>query len=249
MGQLAGSAAKTLAMELYRRGMIKTWLRDKPEGWVLLSGLWSPFYLQLRALPSHPDLMRTIGANLAHLIKARVREATRVVGIATAGVPIATAVSLEGGLPCAYTRKIEGVRSAEALREALSSYGDHSLIEGDLAAGDVVVLVDDLVTRFDSKIAALEMLAREYARRGISDYLVRAVAVVVDREQGALSEATARGVELVSMLQFRSEALEHLRDTMTPLEVEIILEYLDDPEPFQDLGRQESLRTLARAAQ
>ena len=33
---------------LYDQGMIRTWYRDKPEGWTLVSGIWSPFYIQLR---------------------------------------------------------------------------------------------------------------------------------------------------------------------------------------------------------
>lgn len=234
-----------LVVELYRRGLLRTWYRDRPEGWRLLSGLWSPFYLQLRSLPSHPDLLRAVGRFLSDDICSAVSGRLRLLGVATAGVPIATAVSLVGGIPCAYTRKLEGVRGVSDLRDRIASYGEHSLIEGDLEAGDRIVLVDDLVTQFDSKLVAIQMLAMECGRRGIADCRVVAVGVVVDREQGALVQAREQGVQLLSVVRFRTDCLPMLEGIASQCELEVIREYIASPEAFQHSERQATLLRLA----
>ena len=40
---------------LYDAGMILTWYRDKPDGWTLKSGIWSPVFIQLRKIASLPN--------------------------------------------------------------------------------------------------------------------------------------------------------------------------------------------------
>ena len=75
---------KEIFIELYKRGLIKT-IRHKPEGWKLVSGIWSPFYIQLRLLPSHPDLLNEIGILLGEKIKSF---GNKLLGIAMAGIPI-----------------------------------------------------------------------------------------------------------------------------------------------------------------
>jgi len=98
--------------ELYEHGLIKTWFRDKPEGWKLVSGIWSPFYIQLRALPSYPSLLKKIGQQMGEMIKEEC-SIERVLGIAMAGIPIAVAISVEHSIPLCYTRKLEGATSLE----------------------------------------------------------------------------------------------------------------------------------------
>ncbi len=236
---------KQIVEALYERGLIKTWYRDRPEGWTLMSGAWSPFYIQLRPVCSHPELLRSVGEALGRLICEEAPEVTKIVGVAMAGIPLAVAASLTSGLPCLYTRKLEGVRSVDELNEAIQGYGEHAMVEGDLEAGDRLVAVDDLVTGFDSKLIAVRQVEHELARNEIEDVVCRDVAVLLDREQGAAATAEENGLRLHSLVPFASKALDWLADAMAPLEHETIKEYLAQPDSYQSPEKQAE---LARAA-
>lgn len=235
-----------LAIELYKRGLLKTWFRDKHEGWTLVSGLWSPFYLQLRSLSSHPDLMAMIGPMFAREIFSKVPNVTRLIGIAMAGIPIAAVTAVSASLPCGYTRKIQGARDVESLRKLLKEYGEHDLIEGEINNNDVIVLVDDLVTRFDSKLIAIELVTREIQRIGNIGSAVKAVAVLVDREQGAFEEAARAGVALIPLIRFRSDLLESLSGVASDNEIQVISDYLDNTSKFQKNSIKVKLKKMAK---
>jgi orotate phosphoribosyltransferase len=244
--QLAGE----LIRRLYAAGIIRTWLRDKPDGWELMSGAWSPFYVNFRDAPADPELFRFLVDAGAELVREELPSATQLVGIAAAGVPFAAGIAYKLGLPMGYTRKLPGVRDVAALERevAVESYGSHRLVEGALRAGDRVALVDDLVTGFDSKQIALRQLELELERRGMDD--VRAAAVVVFLERGAEARRRAddSGVELVSLLRLDARGVEGLRGAASARELDVIAAYLHDPAPFQEPARRAELAAEAGAA-
>jgi uridine monophosphate synthetase len=240
-------AAREVLTLLYRNRMIRTFYRDRPQGWTLVSGLYSPIYIQLRPLASYPEVFEKVCKSVARMIREEAPEVTKIVGIAMAGVPIAAGVALAGGIPAGFTRKMENVKSAEAFHEAITRYGEHSLLEGEFASGDRIALVDDLVTRFDSKQVALEQVTYEINKRGLSDVRCRWVLVVLDREQGGKEAAQAQGVELLSLIPFKSAGLGLLRDVMNPSEWETIDRYLKDPTGFQQKEVQEELARMSPA--
>lgn len=235
-----------LTRDLYQRGMIKTWLRDQPEGWKLISGLWSPFYIQLRMLPAYPDTLKRVGEALGGLIREQIPEATVVVGIAMAGIPIAVATAISAGFPCAMTRKLEGVRSVADFDTTIKSYGEHNLVEGQFRSGDRVVLIDDLVTKFDSKLIAKLQVEHETNRQSLKNVICQDVVVIFDREQGAEETARKAGMNLYSLIPFRSKALDWLSGVMSPRELDVIRDYLSDSARYQEKNFQDKLKQEAR---
>jgi orotate phosphoribosyltransferase len=238
---------QSLLRGLYSNGMLRTWFRDQADGWTLVSGLWSPFYLNLRDLCSFPELLRLAGALLADVVKAEIPEASRLVGIAFGGIPLAVATSLASDIPAAMTRKLPGVQTVDQMESELGRWGQHSLVEGRFHEADTIVLVDDLVTRFDSKLIAFSQVAAEMRKRRIDTFSCHDVAVVIDREQGAAAAARANGFRLHAVLKFRSE-LPILRGALDPLEYDVISRYLEDPAPFQDRRVQADLAREASPA-
>jgi len=230
---------KEIMAGLYEHGLIKTWLRDKPEGWKLVSGLWSPFYIQLRSLPSYPSLLKKIGRHMGEMVEKECN-ADRVLGIAMAGIPIATAISVGHDIPLCYTRKLEGATSLEGLKVAAMKYGEHSMVEGEIKDGDKFVAVDDLVTKFDSKLVAIEQLKMESERRGI-EVECRDVAVIIDREQGAAEIAKKHGIKLHALIPFKSRGIEWLKDFISDKEYEVIKDYLGNSEKYQDEEKRKEL--------
>lgn len=241
---MSAELQRRIAVGIYEKGLFRTWYRDRPRGWTLVSGLWSPIYLQLRELASYPDLLRDVGQALAQILRDELAEADGLVGIAYGGIPIAVAASLASGVPAAMTRKLEAKGEAE-VEAALAAYGQHASVEGAIGEGSRLVLVDDLVTGFDSKLVAARQVEHEAGRRGLEGIACRDVLVVVDREQGAAEAARSRGFGLYSALKLRSEGLEWLAESLAPVEHEVVSAYLDDPAPFQDPAEQERLAALA----
>jgi orotate phosphoribosyltransferase len=224
---------KNIMQDIYENRMLLTSTRDKPEGWTLHSGLWSPFYIQLRILSSFPETLQKVGLALGTLVKEEAPHINRLVGIAFAGIPIATAMSLSIGIPACHTRKMVGVRTEQELQEAISKYGQHSLLEGEVKDGDAICLVDDLVTGMESKLVARGQVITELGKRGISDFTVDDIAVVVDRQQGARQRASELNVNLHSLIDLVDEGLPLIRDMMTEDEFTMVSDYLADPTGFK----------------
>jgi uridine monophosphate synthetase len=220
---------KTIMQDIYEKRMILTSVRDRPEGWTLHSGMWSPFYIQLRILSSFPETLKLVGSALSTLIKEEAPSVNRLVGIAFAGIPIATAVSLESGIPACHTRKILGVRTEQELYDAIGKYGQHSLIEGEVQDGDNLCLIDDLVTGMESKLVGRAQVLAEMKKREISNVSVDDIAVIVDRQQGARERAKDLYIKLHSLIDLIDEGLPSIRDAMSEEEYKIVSEYLTNP--------------------
>ena len=123
------------------------------------------------------------------------------------------------------------------------------MIEGVLEDGDAVGIVDDLVTKFDSKVVALKQLEFERAVRGLKHVTCSDVIVVLDREQGAKEIAREYGVTLHSLIPFMSKGVEWLKDVLADQEYVVIVDYLNDTDKYQDPRVQAELSEIAMRLQ
>ncbi|MBI2316434.1 MAG: orotate phosphoribosyltransferase [Betaproteobacteria bacterium] len=113
---------------------------DKP--FVFTSGWASPVYIDCRKLISYPRLRRTLIGFAASTIMREIgfEAIDTVAGGETAGIPFAAWLADELMLPMQYVRKKS------------KGFGRNAQIEGYLAEGARVLLVEDLATDARSKV-------------------------------------------------------------------------------------------------
>jgi len=149
----------------------------------LTSGKMSPYYVDLRIVPSFPDAFHKICGFYVQFVKSEIGDGNfdRIVGIPVAGIPFAALVAYNVGKPFLYTRK--GVRL----------HGRQRRIEGLVAPGNCILLIDDLITTGLS----LEKAAKAVTAEG---GIVKDAAVLIDRQEGGRERLEKRGIKLHALL-------------------------------------------------
>lgn len=181
--QLSGQALADLREATWTRLCEAAFLRGE---FVLSSGRTSQYYIDKYLFETQPDLLRNIARLLAHALPP---ETSRLAGPALGGVPLATAVALETGIPFVI------------VRPEAKAHGTARIIEGRLGSGDQVVLLEDVVTTGGQAVRA----ARAVEAAGGRVILILAV---VDRNEGARAGVEGQG--------YRFEALYDLRTRSSP---------------------------------
>ena len=138
---------------------------------VLSSGKHSTYYFDKYLFETKPDLL----SRLAELLAERVPEETdRLAGPELGAVALATAVSLRTGLPFVIVKKQS------------KDYATRKAIEGELNAGDRIVVVEDILTTGAAAVRAADVIKEAGGR-------VLKILAVVDREEGAAESIAAAG--------------------------------------------------------
>lgn len=114
----------------------------EPFTWA--SGLKSPIYCDNRITISHPSVRDLIALGFAEKIRELYPEAEVLAGIATGGIPHAAFVAQKLNLPMIY------------VRDKAKGHGKENVIEGALAAGQKVVMIEDLFSTGGSSIKAAQ---------------------------------------------------------------------------------------------
>ena len=155
----------------------------------LSSGKASPYYIDLRVIPSFPDAFREICDFYAEYITNQigVKNFDRMAGVPLTGIIFASQVAYNLKKPFLYVRK--GVRL----------HGRERRVEGLLASGDRVLLIDDLVTTGLTLKKAAEAVRAEGG-------VVTDAVVFLDREEGGNQLLGKNGIKLHSLLKISEVA-------------------------------------------
>lgn len=158
----------------------------------LTSGRTSPYYIDLRIVPSFPDAFRKVCDLYIILAKTDLGMDSfdRVAGIPTAGIPFASLVAYQLQKPFLY------------IRQRARLHGRERRIEGIIMPGDRVLLVDDLITTGGS----LRKAARAVRAEG---GIVNHALVLLDREEGGKQRLAEDNISLHYLLT-ASEAAKKL---------------------------------------
>ena len=156
----------------------------------LRSGRRSRWYLDKYRFETDPELLRSLGERLAAAIRASEPGSARIAGPALGAVALAASAAMASGLPFII------------VRGETKEYGTAKRIEGPFESGELVCLLEDVVTSGGALAEAVSAVRDE-------GLVVRHAVCVVDREEGG-SDALARlGVRLHAL--FRASELLEMR--------------------------------------
>ena len=142
----------------------------------LASGAKSDYYIDIKKASTNPKVLRLIARLMAQKMRDEGIQADRIAGVVLGSVPLATALSLETGIPYVMIRKEK------------KDHGTGKLIEGDLCSGDRVLVVEDVIPTAASSIKAIGTLREAGA-------VVEHVISVIDREGGGAENLAETGVD------------------------------------------------------
>ncbi len=161
----------------------------------LSSGKASPYYVDLRVIPSFPDAFREICDFYAQQITDEIglKNFDRIAGIPLAGIPFASQIAYNLKKPFLYVRK------------DIKLHGRERRVEGILSSGEKVLLLDDLLTTGLTLKAAVDAVRAEGG-------VVGDAVVFLDREEGGKQLLEQNGVKVHPLLKI-SEVANTLYET------------------------------------
>lgn len=196
--------SKKLAPILWKSGCL-----DFGE-FTLTSGLTSPYYVDLRLLPSYPELFDIATDMAADLVRTREINFDVVSAVPTGGLPFGTLLAHKLGAPLTYARK-KG-----------KSHGEERQVEGKMEKGDRVLVVDDIITTGGSVIEAVRSVRENGGK-------VDNVLVLLDRTEGGAENLREEGLSLnkVANIEPLVEELES-RGKISSEMVDKVKKYLEE---------------------
>lgn len=152
----------------------------------LRSGNISNFYWDKYRFESNPNLLAAIASEMIKLLPS---DFDGLAGLELGGIPLATAISLQTGIPCYYVRK-----------EA-KNYGTSNLIEGGVNENSKLVVIEDVITTAGQVCTSIEQI------RGVG-HTVEHVVAVIDRQAGGENKINALGCSFTSVFSLDELATE-----------------------------------------
>lgn len=164
---------KEFATFLYQNGAIKF------GDFKLSSGKDSPYYVDLRLVPSFPHQFRMMIKTLQNSISEKIgfENFDCIASVPTSGLVIASALAIEIVKPLIY------------IRQKPKEYGTENVIEGKIAKGTSVLLVDDVATTGLSLINAIKPLKN-------AGMIITDAFTIINRFEGAREALATENVRL-----------------------------------------------------
>lgn len=185
MAQITEQTKNNVAAAFFDSGLLKF------GEFTLKSGITSPFYIDLRKAQSFPGTFHIITEVYAEMLEG-LEPGVFLAGVPEAATPLAAAVGYELKRPLLQPRKV------------VKEHGTKSSVEGEFKTGDRVVLLDDLITKGDSKLEAI----RQVQDAGLE---VVKLVVLVDRQQGGVKMVREAGHSIEAALTI-AELMDSLLD-------------------------------------
>ncbi|MBC1369903.1 orotate phosphoribosyltransferase [Listeria welshimeri] len=184
---------------------------NDPFTWA--SGIKSPIYCDNRLTLGFPKVRQFIAESLAEKIKETFGEVDVVAGTATAGIPHAAWVSDLLDLPMVY------------VRSKAKEHGKGNQIEGLIAKGQKVVVIEDLISTGGSSLKAVEALEEAGAE-------VLGIAAIftygLDKGKKLLAESNTNLITLTNYDELIEVALN--KDYVTAEDMATLKEWKKSPE-------------------
>lgn len=159
----------------------------------LSSGGRSSFYIDCRLTTLDPEgaclVGRVMNAMIQREIAAGSLPVAAVGGLTMGADPVALAIGMTS-----WIESSPKLLQVFSVRKAPKAHGQTRLIEGNFAPGDTVVVLDDVVTRGDSTLKAIESVEQAGGK-------VAFVAVLVDREEGGSEKIRSLGHKVLSVFK------------------------------------------------
>lgn len=146
----------------------------------LRSGKRSRWYLDKYRFETEPALLREFGVRLARVVEQVEPEASRLAGPVLGAVALAASASMASGRPFII------------VRDEPKEYGTANRIEGTFSPGELVCLIEDVVTSGGALGETVEAVRS-------AGLVVRHAVCVVDREEGGADALARLGVRLASL--------------------------------------------------
>lgn len=161
----------------------------------LASGRQSSLYIDARLTTMTPDGQRLIGRLGLQAIRNAAWQADAVGGLTLGADPIAYAI-------CHASADTDRPLRAFTVRKEAKVHGTGKQVEGPLASGDHVVIVEDVITTGGSAAKAVEAVKRQGA-------IPLGVLALVDRQEGGREQLESQGLRVLA-LTTAAEILPHI---------------------------------------
>ena len=205
--------AKEIARDLLK---IKAVYLKPEEPFTWASGIKSPIYTDNRVTLAYPETRTLIEDGFVEKIQAEFPDVEVIAGTATAGIPHGAIIADKMNLPFAY------------IRSKPKDHGAGNQIEGRVAPGQKMVVIEDLISTGGSVLDAIAAAKREGAD------VIGAAAIFTYELPKAEKNFNDAGVKLVTLSNYTE--LIHLAEQEGYINAEglaVLKRFKEDQENWQ----------------